>query len=172
MLKGDTYSNRSPCPYRLVLRVFECAPGIPHDTVDRECRQAHGRHGLENRALCHDSPVVFDRGDQPWRDLHWPAGLDAFGAGCVLGDFLDGVEDTASGRWDFGCGGFAILGLDVVFGVEYLLVAAVGFVAFVRDVADQVGPGYAVRSFHQIWMGDWSERLSYVRCICNVALRA
>ena len=53
---------------------------------------------------------------------------------------------------------------------ENPLIPKIRLVSFVCDISRQVRPADAVCSLHQVWMCYWSERLSDVRRIRNVAM--
>lgn len=57
-------------------------------------------------------------------------------------------------------------------GMEDLLVAEVGFVAFVADVAEEVGPGDTVRAADQPWVSDGAEGFTDVGGVGYVAVGA
>ena len=54
--------------------------------------------------------------------------------------------------------------------MEYALVSAVSFVALMRNVADQVRPGYSIGGANPVWMRNRSERLSNIGCVGYIAM--
>ena len=56
--------------------------------------------------------------------------------------------------------------------MQQALIADVGFVAFVGDVADEVGPGDGVGGSDEAWVGDGAEGFADVGGVGNVAVGA
>lgn len=115
----------------------------------RKSRQAHTRHTLKHSPLRHDAPIIFEG--------RYTAPLEAGRARARM--VVSGVRgaDGAHAR---------------LAGMEDLLVAQVGFVAFVADVTEEVGPGDAVGAADQPWVGDGAEGFADVGGVGYVAVGA
>lgn len=90
--------------------------------MDRKSRQPHTRQALKHGPLRHHAPIILNRRHMPRMERPRRA---------RYGMILPRIR-----RADGGDARFAR--------VENALVAEVGFVAFVANVADEVGPGDAV----------------------------
>lgn len=117
--------------------------------MDCEGRQPHARHALEDGSLRHDAPVILNRGHV--------TRLEGARTGARLS--RRGVRGSDGGHARFAR-------------VEGPLVAEVGFVAFVADVADEVGPGDAVGAFDEPGVGDGAEGFADVGCVGYVSVGA
>lgn len=141
------YPDGTPHPHPRVLGPLQRPAGIPHDTMDRERRQPHARKALKDGPLRHHAPVILDRRHVPRLER---------------GDARAGTPFPRIRRPD---------GSDARFArVQDALVAEVGFVAFVADVADEVGPGDAVGGADEPWVGDGAEGFADVGGVGNVAV--
>jgi hypothetical protein len=129
--KIHTHPDRSPRPYLRILRVLQKLPRIPHDTMDRKCRQPHTSDTLKDRPLRHDRPIILN-----CRDMDRLRRRRS----------LLGSQRRASG--------IPMLVVDVPSQPRIPLVRLVSFVA---DVANQVGPGDAVCTANEPRVGDGAE---------------
>lgn len=132
--------------------------------MDRERRQPHTRDALEHGPLDHHHAVVLDEGD----------------AGCGPGGELAASTGANDARAHIACchafhdlvGGEVLCVLVGLAGRgEDVPVAQVGFVAFVGDIAEEIGPGDAVGGAHEVGVCDGAEGLAYVGGVGDVAVR-
>jgi hypothetical protein len=157
--RGDTYTDRSPSPHEHVLIVLHHSPGVLDHRVDRERRQTHTCDALEHGPLDHYHAVVLDEGDAGCR----PRGELSTGAGTAHVACCHAPDDLV-GREVLGVFvGLAGWGEDVP-------VAQVGLVAFVGDIAEQIGPGDAVGGAHEVGVCDGAEGLAYVGGVGDIAV--
>lgn len=170
-----THPDRRPGTQEHHLGVLQHAPGVLDYRVDRECRQPHAGDTLEHGALGHHHAVVLDEGDLGGRPGCQSVGRAAAGRGIGRRSGLPGAQgpgDVARGH----ALDDVLLGevLGVLVGLagrgQHAPVAQIGLVAFMDDVADQVGPGDAVRGAHQVGMGDGAEGLANVGGVGNIAM--
>ena len=143
--------------------------------MDREGRESHTGDALEHGALGHHHAVVLDERDlsgRPGRQGVGRATGEGFGRRGRGRGFAQGPGDVARRHTldDFLLG--QILGVLVSLAGrgQHAPVAQVGLVAFVNDVADQVGPGDAVGRAHQVGMGDGAEGFANVGGVGDIAM--
>lgn len=164
-MRIDTYPNRRPRAQQSTLIILKHTPRLFNNGVNRQRRQAHTGQALEHSPFGHDNAVVFDqrdggRGPRRERFLRRrPRLRRAEGAGDVAGRH---AED------DVPVGGGILVGL--AGRGEHVPVAQVGLVAFVGDVADEVGPGDGVGGADEIGVRDGAEGLAYVGGVGYVAV--
>lgn len=120
--------------------------------MDRKRRQPHTRQTLKNRPLRHDAPIILNGRHMPRMERPLRA------------------RDRMSlplPRIGRPHGGDARLAR-----MQDALVAGVGLVAFVADVADEVGPGDAVGGADEPGVGDGAEGFANVGGVGDVAVGA
>lgn len=178
----STYPNRPPSPQRLVLGILQRPPRIPHNTVNRERRQSHRRHTLENGPLRHHRPIILNGRNPAWH--HFTPGdhtiiptiLESLSTRRIPRHLLHALDHPrrASSRHHIPV--LLLIGIDlrgrvdVVFRVQHLLVAHIGLVPFVRNIAGQVEPGDSVGALDEVGMGDGAEGLADVGGVGYVAV--
>lgn len=69
-IQDYTHPYRPIRPDSLIPRILQRPSRIPHNTVNRESRQAHTGNTLEHRPLHHDAPKVLDSRDMARLRLH------------------------------------------------------------------------------------------------------
>lgn len=127
--------------------------------MDRERRQPHARDALEHGPLDHYHAVVLDEGDAGC----WPGGELGAGTGTAHVACCHALDDLVGGEVLCVLVGLAGRGEDVP-------VAQVGFVAFVGDIAEEIGPGDAVGGANEVGVCDGAEGLAYVGGVGDVAV--
>ena len=167
-----THPDRSPRPHKRRLRPLERAPRVLHNGVNRERGQPHTRQTLKHRALRHDGPVILAD-----RDLYRvprrqrvllginPRHRMRLGHGRLQGVW-ERMLEFASGLGVRDCG----IAVCLCLRTQHRPVLQIRFVPLVRDVAEDVRPGDAVRAAHDPRVGNGSERLAYVGGVGDIAV--
>lgn len=150
--------------------------------MNGERRQSHGCNALEDGPLRHDSSVVLNGRYPSCNDLAacqytaLATKLYTLGIRCFLRKLLHLTNDTRSPPCCCHVFVFLLLCVDlcrrleVVLGVEDLLVAHIRLVAFVGDIASQVQPRDTICALDKIWVGDWSKGLADIRGVGDIAM--
>jgi hypothetical protein len=159
--KRETYPDWYPRSHERDFAPVQHTARVFHHTVNGKCGQPHTRHTLENGAFSHNHSIVLCK-----RDIHGRPGFQ-----CICRS-VQGPGEVARSHAtdDMRLGHVAGILVGLAGWDESAAVAEVSFVAFMADVADKVGPGYAVGGADEPRVCDWAEGFAYVRGVGDVTM--
>lgn len=148
-----TYPYRTPRPQPSILNILHSPPGIPYDTMYSKSRQAHTRNTLKHRPLYHHGPVILNR--RYMSTLLRLCNLPRRHIIIVRRPRTCSLLLEHFSTW-----------------VQQPLVPTIRLVSLMPDVANQIGPGYAVGAADEPRMRDGTEGLANVGGVGDIAMGA